>query len=67
MAGFFLIIIGVIFLLKNLGFISADAWDILWPILLTTLGISFVVRRGKAGFFLEEFFGWRKRKIDEEA
>lgn len=66
MAGFFLIIIGVIFLLKNLGLISAGAWDILWPILLIALGISFVTRQGKAGFFLEECFGWKRKRANEE-
>jgi len=62
MAGFLLIIIGVIFLLKNLGFISVGVWEILWPIFLITLGISFIVRRGQVGFFLEEYVGWRKRR-----
>lgn len=66
MAGFLLIIIGVIFLLKHLDFISAGAWEILWPILLIILGISFVVRRGEVGFFFKEHSGWRKRKVDQE-
>jgi len=66
MTGFFLIIIGAIFLFKNLGFISAGVWDILWPILLIIIGISFVVRRGEFGFFFKEHSGWRKRKVDKE-
>ncbi|MGB9772624.1 MAG: LiaI-LiaF-like domain-containing protein [Bacteroidota bacterium] len=37
-----LIVIGVIFLLKNLGFISGSAWDVIWPSLLIIWGLSMI-------------------------
>jgi len=37
---FVLIIIGVVFLLKNLGLIDASAWSVIWPLLIVVLGIK---------------------------
>ncbi len=42
-----LIALGVVFLLKNLGYISADAWDIIWPILIIVAGFSFLAGKFK--------------------
>ncbi|MFH1460992.1 MAG: DUF5668 domain-containing protein [Patescibacteria group bacterium] len=68
MIGFFLIILGVIFLLKNFGVISGSVWGILWPALLIVAGLGMILRRGRHGFFWEERFGWRKQeKKDEES
>jgi hypothetical protein len=62
MFGFLLIIIGIIVLLKNLGFISGNVWDIFWPALLIVVGLSLVLRRRSGGFFWEERFGWGKKE-----
>lgn len=43
--GIFLIIIGVIFLLKNLGFITGGLWDIFWPIVLIVWGLSLITKK----------------------
>jgi len=43
--GTILIVVGVALLLKNLGFIQAPAWDVVWPILLIILGLSLLKRR----------------------
>ena len=45
--GFLLIIVGVLFLLKNLGIISGSFWDILWPIVVVFVGISMLFSRKK--------------------
>jgi hypothetical protein len=45
--GFLLIIVGVLFLLKNLGIISGSFWDILWPIVVVFVGISMLFGRKK--------------------
>lgn len=63
--GFILLIIGVVFLLRNLGFISADAWDIIWPAIIIAVGLWILFRK-KNGFFWKESFGWKKKKIKEE-
>ncbi len=43
-----LVIVGVVMLLKNLGVITAEAWDIVWPVALIALGLSMVWRRKTA-------------------
>ena len=42
---FFLIALGVVFLLKNLGVISGDVWEVLWPLILIALGLSMIAGR----------------------
>ncbi|MDP3986220.1 MAG: DUF5668 domain-containing protein [Candidatus Veblenbacteria bacterium] len=44
-----LVIIGLVALLKNLGLIPANTWDIVWPVLLIALGISFLARKRGSG------------------
>lgn len=44
--GSFLILIGVVFLLKNLGLVSADAWGMIWPVFLIVWGAGFLLKRG---------------------
>jgi uncharacterized membrane protein len=67
MTGLVLIIIGIAFLLKNLGIISSSVWGFIWPALLVALGIWFLLRGRGRGFFIEERIGWRaKNNPDEE-
>lgn len=60
MTGLILIIIGIAYLLRNLGVISTGAWEIIWPALLIALG-AWMLLRGRSGFSLEEHVGWQKR------
>ena len=39
------IIIGAIFLLKNLGFLAGINWEIIWPIALIVIGILMIFRK----------------------
>jgi len=64
--GFILIIIGVVFLLQNLGYISEGAWSIIWPAILIVIGLAIILRRRDHGFFWEERFGWGKKEIKEK-
>ena len=43
--GSILVVIGLAALLKNLGLITADIWDVIWPVLLIVLGVSFLTKR----------------------
>ncbi|OGE81263.1 MAG: hypothetical protein A2826_02320 [Candidatus Doudnabacteria bacterium RIFCSPHIGHO2_01_FULL_43_23] len=43
--GIFLAIVGAIFLLENLGYITADAGSVIWPVLLIVLGLSMITKR----------------------
>lgn len=46
MFGVALIIIGIIFLLQNLGIISASSWSIIWPIIFVLAGL-YIIGKGK--------------------
>ena len=62
--GLISIVIGIIFLLKNLGYISGAAWSIIWPAILIMIGLWILLKRKDQGFFWEERFGWRKKEIN---
>ncbi len=42
--GLLAILVGSLYLLKDLGLISGFQWDILWPIILIYIGIAMVSR-----------------------
>jgi hypothetical protein len=46
--GILLVLIGVYFLLRNLGIITDDFWEIFWPIIIIALGFSFLGKSGKS-------------------
>jgi len=64
--GLILLIIGVVFLLQNLGYISGAAWSIIWPAVLIVIGLGIILKRKDRGFFWEERFGWGKKEIKKE-
>ncbi|MBA7510962.1 hypothetical protein ES705_02952 [subsurface metagenome] len=45
--GLVLIVLGVLFLLKNLGVITGNFWDVLWPLIIVVAGISMLFGRKK--------------------
>jgi len=53
--GFVIVIIGLIFLLKNLGFIGGDLWPIIWPSLVVVFGLSILLRRKRHKDKCEKF------------
>ena len=64
-SGFILIIIGIVFLLQNFGYISEGAWSIIWPAILIVIGLEIILKRKNHGFFWKERFGWSKKAIKE--
>ncbi len=40
-----LIVLGAVFLLKNLGIMPGIQWEIVWPIVLIVLGISLLFKK----------------------
>ncbi len=42
---YLLIILGLVFLFKNLELISGDAWGIIWPLLIIALGVSLISKK----------------------
>jgi len=60
--GFILIIIGVVFLLQNLGYISGESWSIIWPAILIVIGFWILFKRRDHGFFLAPLENlWKKK------
>jgi len=47
--GWLLILIGLIFLLKQLGVLTGSAWGAIWPALLIIWGLVILTRKGKGG------------------
>ncbi len=45
-AGLLLVIVGVVFLLENLGYISGNVWDVIWPLIVIIAGLSLLLRQG---------------------
>lgn len=53
--GIALVVIGVVFLLQNLGYISASAWGIIWPVIIIAVGLSMLCKKhGHCGCGCEE-------------
>ena len=46
-AGIVLIIVGIIFLLRNLGILTGDVWGTFWPLIVIALGLSLLTKRGR--------------------
>ncbi|MCX8095167.1 MAG: DUF5668 domain-containing protein [Caldisericia bacterium] len=60
MFGLILVALGVLFLLKNLGIISGDVWEIFWPILLIILGLWIIIGSFTKRKFFRNFFSCRR-------
>jgi hypothetical protein len=43
--GIAIVLIGVVFLLQNLGFISASIWQVIWPIMIILFGFSILFKK----------------------
>nr|AQS29871.1 hypothetical protein [uncultured bacterium] len=45
MLGVALVVVGAIFLLKNLGIISGTTWDVIWPLILVVAGTAMILKK----------------------
>lgn len=45
MLGILLVIIGAVFLLKNLGLMAMVNWDLIWPIVLIVIGVVMIYKK----------------------
>jgi len=43
--GIALVVIGLVFLLQNMGWIAAGSWNIIWPAILIIVGISMICKK----------------------
>ncbi|KKT40930.1 MAG: hypothetical protein UW30_C0015G0001 [Candidatus Giovannonibacteria bacterium GW2011_GWA2_44_13b] len=53
-----LIIIGAVFLLKNLGIVSAEAWGLIWPSALIVMGAYMLWKKHQWNMWKDRV--WRK-------
>ena len=45
MIGAAFVVMGTVFLLKNLGIMPDIAWDIIWPIVLIVVGATMIFKK----------------------
>jgi uncharacterized membrane protein HdeD (DUF308 family) len=43
--GLLVLVVGVVFLMQNLGYISGSVWEILWPSFLIIAGLLMIFRQ----------------------
>jgi len=69
MLGPILVFIGLLFLLKNIGFLEVIQWGIIWPILIIITGLWFMKARAERRRWYGNWrkqFGWTKNAEDAE-
>lgn len=45
MTGIIVAIVGVLFLLKELGYVSMVNWNLIWPVIVILVGLSMTMKR----------------------
>ncbi|MFH1597751.1 MAG: DUF5668 domain-containing protein [Patescibacteria group bacterium] len=50
-----IIVIGVILLLENIGIITGNIWEWVWPALIIILGLSMLLRRKRRSQIRQQF------------
>ena len=51
--GLMVLIVGIVFLLQNLGYIGGNVWGIIWPAIIILVGLSMVMRPKLRGHWFE--------------
>lgn len=62
MFGLILVILGILFLLEEMGIIDGNFWGYFWPVILIVVGIS--IMRKDRNFDCGSFFGVKKSKSE---
>jgi hypothetical protein len=60
---FILIVIGIIFFLKNIGLITIN-WSVIWPLLVVSFGVYIAIRIHRLSRWKNRIFGKTVKKID---
>ena len=61
MFGLILILLGVLFLLKEMNIIPGDLWGYFWPIILIIVGLN-LIKKDRCGIDCYSFFAKPKKK-----
>ena len=59
--GFFLIALGLLFVLDNFHILRGDVWEYAWPLILILLGASMVINRSR-----RHSRGWKSKDETEK-
>jgi len=61
--GVFLIVLGGLFLLENMGWLPAGVWGVFWPLVLIVLGLRLVMGKNGCCFNGGKFYHkvWHKK------
>jgi ABC-type glycerol-3-phosphate transport system permease component len=43
--GLIIIVIGLVLLMQNMGFVSSEIWNVIWPSIIILFGISLLMKR----------------------
>jgi len=52
--GLMVLLVGIVFLLQNLGYISGNVWGIIWPAIIIIVGLSMIMRPKLRGQLFEK-------------
>ena len=61
MFGLVLVILGILFILEEMGIIEGNFWGYFWPIILIIVGLN-LMNKDKSGMNCCGFFGQAKKK-----
>ena len=70
MFGLILVVLGILFILEEMGFIQGDFWGYFWPIILIIVGLN-IMKKDKFGMNCCGFFETKKKSehhkvVDEQ-
>lgn len=60
----FLVLIGLVWLLSNLGLITTTVAQIIWPIILIAIGLTLLLK--KKHRYFDWCCGWHEKEEEEE-
>lgn len=67
MFGLILVVIGTFWLLNNLGILTTNDWNLIWPLILIALGLSIIFKRSNCcGERTRKHFGKQTEKEEDE-
>jgi uncharacterized membrane protein len=62
----FLVLIGILWLLSNLGVITTTVSQVIWPLIVIAIGLYLLLKRKKAPHLKPWFFTWEEGDKKEE-
>jgi uncharacterized integral membrane protein len=52
--GALVLVVGLVFLMQNLGYISGNVWQVIWPLIVIVVGFSMIIRNKRPGRLFEK-------------